>query len=204
MNLFSAPFWLRTVYPKGLIWRIPTSRREVFLTFDDGPVPEVTPLVLSILEKFNVKATFFCVGDNVQKNPRIFKMVQDQGHAIGNHTFHHVKAWKMGFDSYLSEVEQCNQLVNSHLFRPPHGQITRKITRTLRNDYRIIMWSALTGDYDKKLTGDQCLAHAINNTKPGAVIVFHDSIKALERMEYALPLYIEYCLKERYSFRTLE
>jgi peptidoglycan/xylan/chitin deacetylase (PgdA/CDA1 family) len=204
MNLFSAPSWLRAVYPKGLVWSVPTNRREVFLTFDDGPIPEVTPLVLGILEKFNVKATFFCVGDNVQKYPQTFKMLQEHGHTIGNHTYHHVKAWKTGFDSYLSEVEQCNQLVKSHLFRPPHGQITRKITRTLSKDYRIIMWSALTGDYDKKLTGDQCLAHAINNTKPGAVIVFHDSIKALERMEYALPLYIKHCKEQGYSFATFE
>jgi peptidoglycan-N-acetylglucosamine deacetylase len=202
--MYSAPFWLRVLYPKGLVWRVPVKGQEVFLTFDDGPVPEVTPLVLGILKKYNVKATFFCVGENVQKHPDIFRMLRMDGHAIGNHTFHHVKAWKTDYSSYLSEVEQCNQLVESSLFRPPHGQINPKITRQLSKDYKIIMWSALTGDYDKSLTADQCLANAIKNTKPGAIIVFHDSIKACERMEYALPLYIEHCLEQGYSFRTLE
>jgi len=203
MTFYSAPFWLRAIYPKGLTWRVPARRRELFLTFDDGPVPEVTPLVLSILRKYNVLATFFCVGENVQNFPAIFEMVQKEGHAVGNHTFHHVKAWKTDFNTYLSEVEQCRKLVNSKLFRPPHGQITRKLARRISRDYKIIMWSALTGDYNKNLSPDECLANAINNTKPGAVIVFHDSLKARERMEYALPLYIEYCLREGYTFSKL-
>ncbi len=200
MNFYSAPFWIRAIYPQGLIWGVPTKQREVFLTFDDGPVPEVTPLVLSILKKYNVKATFFCVGENVDKHPEVFDLLLKDGHAIGNHTYHHVKAWKTDINSYLSEVEQCNQLVKSNLFRPPHGQITRKISKILRKEYRIIMWSALSGDYDKKLSKDQCLANAVNNTRPGSVIVFHDSMKARERMEYALPLYIEYCMKNGYTF----
>jgi peptidoglycan/xylan/chitin deacetylase (PgdA/CDA1 family) len=203
MNIYSAPIWIRAIYPTNLIWRVPTKEHEVFLTFDDGPVPEVTPLVLSILKRYNVKATFFCVGENVQKHPEVFGLIVKDGHAIGNHTFHHVKAWKTDYNSYLSEVEQCNQLVNSSLFRPPHGQINRKIARQLGKAYRIIMWSALTGDYDKKLSRDRCLKNAIKNTRPGSIVVFHDSLKARERMEYALPLYIEYCLKEGYSFNVL-
>ena len=204
MKLYSAPFWIRAIYPKSLIWRVPTSRREVFLTFDDGPVPEVTPLVLRILKTYNIKATFFCVGENVQKYPEVYDLLIQDGHAIGNHTFHHVKAWKTGYDSYVSEVEECNQLVKSKLFRPPHGQINRKIARQLRKDYRIVMWSALTGDYDKNLSGDQCLANAVKNTRQGSIIVFHDSIKARERMEYALPLYIEFCREKGYTFGRLE
>ena len=204
MNLYSAPFWIRAFYPKGLIWRVLTSQREVFLTFDDGPVPIITPLVLGILEKYNVKATFFCVGENVQKYPEVFRLIAKDGHAVGNHTFHHVKAWKNDFNSYISEVKQCNQLIKSNLFRPPHGQITPKIARQLSKDYQIIMWSALTGDYDTKLSGKQCLANAVNNTGPGSVIVFHDSLKARERLEYALPLYIEYCLEQGYSFSILK
>jgi peptidoglycan-N-acetylglucosamine deacetylase len=204
MNLYSAPFWIRAIYPKGLIWHVPTSNREIFLTFDDGPVPEVTPLVLKILKKYNVKATFFCVGENVQKYPEVFELLHKEGHATGNHTFHHVKAWKTDFSVYLSEVELCNEYVKSKLFRPPHGQINRKLASQLRKDYKIIMWSALTGDYDKKLTGEQCLDNAIRNTRPGSIIVFHDSIKAQDRLEYALPLYIEYCFEEGYSFKILE
>lgn len=204
MHVNSAPFWVRAIYPQGLIWRIRTIKKEVFLTFDDGPVPEVTPRVLEILKKYNTKATFFCVGENVQKYPEAFNQLLREGHAVGNHTFHHVKAWQTDFLDYLSEVEQCNDLMHSKLFRPPHGQITRKLARRLKKEYRIIMWSALTEDYNKKLTGDQCLANAIKNTGPGSIIVFHDSIKARERMEYALPLYIEYCLREGYSFGILQ
>ncbi len=204
MEFYSAHFWIRAIYPKGLTWRIKTSRKEVFLTFDDGPIPEVTPLVISILKKYNVKATFFCVGENVHKYPEVFDLLLKDGHAIGNHTHHHVKAWETDKNSYFSEVEQCNKLVQSALFRPPHGQITWKLARTLRKNYRIIMWSTLTGDYNTKLSGDQCLVNAIKNTAPGAIIVFHDSLKALERMEFALPLYIEHCIKQGYTFRILE
>ena len=204
MKIYSAPFWIRAIYPKSLLWRVKSSCREVFLTFDDGPVPEVTPLVLEILKKYNVKATFFCVGENVQKYPDVFNLVVKDGHAIGNHTFHHVKAWETDYHSYLSEVDQCNQLVKSNLFRPPHGQINRKIARKLKENYKVVMWSALTGDYDKKLSGDQCLNNAVKYTRAGSIIVFHDSIKARERMEYALPLYIEYCLKQGYTFGILE
>ena len=204
MNFYSAPFWIRAIYPKNLTWRIPTSQKEVFLTFDDGPVPEVTPLVLGILKKYNVKATFFCVGENVQKYPEVFDLLLKDGHVIGNHTFHHVKAWKTDFNAYLSEVEKCNILVKSRLFRPPHGQINRKLARNLSADYQLIMWSALTGDYNKELSGERCLKNAVKNTKPGSIIVFHDSVKAMGRMEYALPLYIEYCMKEGYSFSVLK
>jgi peptidoglycan/xylan/chitin deacetylase (PgdA/CDA1 family) len=204
MTVYSAPFWLRAIYPKELIWRVPTGKREVFLTFDDGPIPEVTPLVLSILKKYNIKATFFCVGENVQKYPEVFNQLLNDSHAAGNHTFHHVKAWKTDINPYLSEVEKCNQLVKSRLFRPPHGQINRKLAQELGKHYRIIMWSALTGDYDKSLSREQCLANAVKNTRPGSIIVFHDSLKARERMEYALPLYIEYCLAKGYSFGQFE
>jgi len=203
MTYYSAPFWLRAIYPKGLLWNVPTRKPEIFLTFDDGPVPEATLLVLEILKRYNIKATFFCVGDNVQKYPEIFELLQKEGHTIGNHTFHHVKAWKYEYSKYLTEVEQCQLLVKSKLFRPPHGQITRKLAQHLQKDYRIVMWSTLTGDYNKNLSGKQCLAKAVKHTKPGSIIVFHDSLKALERMEYALPKYIEHCLTKGYSFNTL-
>ncbi len=203
MTFYSPPFWLKAIYPRGLTWSVQTMQREIFLTFDDGPIPVVTPLVLGVLKKYGVKATFFCVGENVQKYPEVFEQVKQDGHAIGNHTFHHVKAWKTDFGAYLSEVEQCNQLVKSKLFRPPHGQINRKLTHEIGKDYKIIMWSVLTADYDKNLSKEQCLTLAVKNTKPGAIIVFHDSIKAWERMEHALPLYIEFCLKEGYSFEVL-
>jgi peptidoglycan/xylan/chitin deacetylase (PgdA/CDA1 family) len=203
MNLYNAPWWLRIIYPKGLVWRIPVIQKELFLTFDDGPVPEVTPLVLEILRKKNVKATFFLVGDNVQKYPEIYDAITKEGHVCGNHTFHHVKAWETGYPEYLSEVEQCQKYINTNLFRPPHGQINRRIACSLRKNHKIIMWSTLTGDYNTKLNGNECLKLAIRNTFPGAIIVFHDSTRARERLEYALPLYIEYCLTNGYIFKTL-
>jgi len=204
MTIYSAPFWLRILYPRHLLWRVPTTRREVFLTFDDGPIPEVTPRVLKILEKYQVKATFFCVGENVQKYPDVFSLLKSGGHAVGNHTFHHLKAWKTSLHDYLSDVEQCDAMVGSRFFRPPHGQINRLIAVKLQRKYKIMMWSALTDDYDKNLDGEQCLVHAKKHTRPGAIIVFHDSLKARQQMEYALPLYIEYCLGEGYSFGILE
>ena len=203
MKLNSSPFLLRVLYPKGLVWRIPVKQPEIFLTFDDGPVQEVTPLVLGILRKYNVKATFFCVGENVKKYPELYEILINEGHATGNHTFHHVNARNTEYTEYLADVEQCSRLVKSNLFRPPHGHINRKIARQLGKEYKIIMWSAITGDYDKNLSGSQCLANATDNTFPGAIIVFHDSIKARERMEFALPLYIEYCLEKGYAFSRL-
>lgn len=204
MNLYSAPIWLRILYPKGIYWQLPAKGKEVFLTFDDGPIPEVTPLVISILDKYSIKATFFCVGENIEKYPEIFELLTQNGHVVGNHTYHHVKGWKTKYSAYINEVEQCQKLVKSRFFRPPYGQITRKIARKLSKQYKIIMWTALTGDYDKELSGDQCLKNAIDNTFPGSVIVFHDSLKARERMEYALPKYIEYCQRNGYSFAIPE
>ena len=120
MKIYSAPFWIRYLYPAGLTWSVKTSLREIFLTFDDGPIPEVTPLVLEILEKYKIRATFFCVGENVQKYPEIFEQITKAGHAVGNHTYHHFKAWKTDHETYLADVEHCSALVKSNLFRPPH------------------------------------------------------------------------------------
>lgn len=203
MNFYNAPRWLRFIYPGGLIWQMDVQQKVVYLTFDDGPIPEVTPLVLEILNKYNVKATFFMVGDNVQKYPHIFESVKQHGHAVGNHTYHHLKAWSTSHSAYLSDVEKCHEIILTNLFRPPHGQINRLIAKKLKTDYKIVMWSTLTGDYNNKLDGRQCLANAVKGTFPGAIIVFHDSIKALPRMEYTLPLYIEYCRQNGYSFSTL-
>jgi peptidoglycan-N-acetylglucosamine deacetylase len=203
MTFYSAPFWLRAFYPKGLVWEIPTRAKEIFLTFDDGPVPEVTPAVLQILDRYGIKATFFSVGDNVQKYPDLYNRLKKNGHATGNHTFHHLKAWKCNTGEYLSDTEKCQRLTGSSLFRPPHGQITRRLARELRKVYKIVMWTALSGDYNPKLSGEQVLENAVQNTRPGAIIVFHDSIKAQERLEYALPRYLEFCLKQGYRFSLI-
>lgn len=190
-------------YPKGLEWEVRSEGRDLYLTFDDGPIPEATYWVLELLQNFNVKATFFCVGENVAKHPEVYQAVVDAGHAIGNHTYHHVKAWKTDSENYMEEVRLCNKQVESKLFRPPHGQMTRKLASQLRTDYRIIMWTALSGDFDRRLSGDDCLRNAVRHTKAGAILVFHDSIKALPRLQSALPRYIEHCLAEGFRFKTL-
>jgi len=203
MYIHNAPFWLRWLFPPGLEWRVRTSKKEVFLTFDDGPIPEITPLVLDILENEGIKATFFCVGENVFKHPDTYQMVLQKGNQTGNHAYHHNKAFETQYTDYLAEVDKCNELIKSHLFRPPHGQITRRLAKVLRKQYRIVLWTVLTGDFDKNLSKEKCLKIAIKHTKPGAVIVFHDSIKASERLLWVLPRYIAYCKKNGYSFGEL-
>ena len=197
------PPFIRALLPSCLTWRIRTDKKIVYLTFDDGPVPEVTPWVIKILEDYDIKATFFCVGENVRKYPDIFKSLLDGGHKVGNHTFNHVKAWNVPLKSYLDDVEQCNRLTNSRLFRPPHGQITRKISRILAENYSIIMWSVLSGDFDLKMKPEACLKYTSTHTREGSIVVFHDSIKAMPGLTYTLPKYIEYCRKRGFEFRTL-
>jgi peptidoglycan-N-acetylglucosamine deacetylase len=198
-----APYFLRASLPSSLVWKIKTNSKELFLTFDDGPVPEVTPWVLDVLDQYQVKATFFCVGDNVKKYPEIFSTLLEKGHRVGNHTFNHQKGWDTPIQEYIDNIGQCNKLVNSNLFRPPHGQITRKQVASISPDYSVIMWSVLSGDFDPALTPEKCLQIAVRNTRKGAIVVFHDSVKALPRLQYALPRYIEYFKKKEYKFRAL-
>jgi peptidoglycan-N-acetylglucosamine deacetylase len=203
MYFKTAPFLLRTLLPSNLEWEIATSKKEIFLTFDDGPIPKVTPWVLEQLDARNVKATFFCVGDNVRKHPDIFSGLIQGGHSVGNHSFNHIQAWHTSYDLYLENVKQCNQLVNSTLFRPPHGQITPRLSRQLGKEYRLIMWSLLSRDFDKKVSPDECLDTLTKLTKPGSIVVFHDSLKAWDRLEYALPRFLDHFLKEGYTFSTV-
>lgn len=203
MYIHNAPFWLRWLYPSQLEWMVSTHKKEVFLTFDDGPIPEITPLVLDILQTEGIRATFFCVGENVVKHPEIFQQLHQRGHQTGNHAYHHNQAFKTPYSEYLAEVDRCNQLVHSNLFRPPHGQITPRLAKELSKQYRIVMWTMLTGDFDKNLSKEQCLQLAIKYTKPGAILVFHDSLKASERLLWVLPRYIEYCKSNGYSFGQL-
>jgi peptidoglycan/xylan/chitin deacetylase (PgdA/CDA1 family) len=203
------PFFLPWLYP-DLIWRIPTDKKELYLTFDDGPVPGPTDFVLETLRKYNCKATFFCIGDNVRKHPEIFNKVISEGHAIGNHTYNHVKGWSTPLNQYIANVELFNQqlpLINGQwsikLFRPPYGRITRNQIKALR-DYKIVMWDVLTSDYNPRLSPEKCLRNSIRATRPGSIIVFHDSVKAARNMSYALPRYVEHFLEQGYEFKALE
>ena len=205
MFLHYSPFWLKAFYSR-YIWHIPTDDKKLFLTFDDGPIPEVTEFVLNTLKNFNAKATFFCIGDNVRKHPDIFQMLLDQGHSVGNHTFNHLKGWKTPDDVYLKNFNQCQELTGTSLFRPPYGRIRKSQVRDIRSAYpdtNIIMWDVLSGDFDLQLRPEKCLKNVLKHTKNGSIVVFHDSLKAAERMQYALPRMLEHFSRLGYRFEPL-
>jgi peptidoglycan/xylan/chitin deacetylase (PgdA/CDA1 family) len=185
------------------LWQVKTDEKKVYLTFDDGPIPELTEEILDILSKYNAKATFFCVGENVARNPEIYAKILEQGHATGNHTHRHLKGWSSSFDEYIGDVEAAAKLIDSSLFRPPYGLISYRQARELSKHYQVVMWSVLTKDYDPSVTREECLAAAIQGTRPGAVIVFHDNIKARENVLYALPRYLENLEKAGYNSEKL-
>lgn len=176
----------------------------MYLTFDDGPIPEVTPEVLRILAEYNAKATFFCIGDNVEKHPDVYKQVLDEGHAVGNHTQNHLSGWKTEDYAYFRNTLQSAQHIDSDLFRPPYGRIKRSQATVLKQRYKIIMWDVLSGDFDPKTTQQQCLDNVINNAREGSIIVFHDSLKAQDKMLFALPRVLAHFGELGYRFDTLD
>jgi peptidoglycan-N-acetylglucosamine deacetylase len=201
------PFFLPWIYPK-LTWRIPTEEKELYLTFDDGPVHGPTEFVLETLRQYSAKATFFCIGDNVRKHPGVFKKIVEDGHAIGNHTFNHLNGWKTANTSYFENIKQCDDLfrqnaVRSKLFRPPYGRITGKQIKFL-GDYTIVMWDVLSVDYLKSLSAEACLQNTLRATRSGSIIVFHDSYKAEKNMTHALPRFLEHFNDKGFSFKVLE
>jgi peptidoglycan/xylan/chitin deacetylase (PgdA/CDA1 family) len=205
MYTVKTPWLLKKLYP-NLLWNVNNNTRCIYLTFDDGPIPIVTPFVLNILKQYNAKATFFCIGDNVRKHPDIFKQVKSEGHAIGNHTFNHLNGWKTDDKTYIDNFLQADKLIGTNLFRPPYGRIKRsqiKLLKEARPGIKIIMWSALSGDFDVNLEPEKCLDNVLKHTKDGDIVLFHDSLKAYERMEYALPRALEVWSKEGYSFGLL-
>lgn len=203
MFIEQPPRIYRMLFPKG-VWRIPSEKEKVvYLTFDDGPIPEITPWVLDILDKYNIKATFFCVGDNVRKHPDIYKMVLDAGHRVGNHTFNHVQGIRKFTKQYLANTELAAKYIESDLFRPPHGHMRLPQFFTLRRKYRIILWDVVTRDYSKLLKPEQVLNNVKQYTRNGSIIVFHDSLKSEMNMKYALPRSIEWLLEQGYTFKLL-
>ena len=225
MYLVKTPFLLKKIYPKSLIWNKSREKKIIFLTFDDGPIPIVTLWVLKTLKNFNAKATFFCIGDNIAKYPEIFSQLKVDGHAIGNHTYNHLKGWATEDGIYISNFIKCQELTQTNLFRPPYGRIKFSQINLLENQHiriktqdkrvndiestvsnpksQIIMWDILSGDFDTKLSPEKCLKNVIKHTKNGSIVVFHDSLKAWERLEYVLPKALEYWSKEGYQFEIL-
>lgn len=197
------PKLYRSLY-KGSHWRFRKNEKVVYLTFDDGPVPEITPWVLDLLDKYKIKAAFFCVGDNVRKYPEIFQMVKDRGHIVGNHTYHHIQGWKVTTPGYLKDVDLADELIKSKFFRPPHGHMRLPQFYFLRSKYKVIMWDVVTRDYSKLKTSDEVFEIVKKYTRPGSIIVFHDSIKAGDRMKESLPRAIEWLLENGYRFCSLE
>jgi Predicted xylanase/chitin deacetylase len=199
LYLAKTPRIVQTLLPH-FTWHIPTSEKKVFLTFDDGPVPEVTPWVLDLLGEYGAKATFFCVGDNVRKHPDIFRRIVKEGHAVGNHTFNHLRGWGTHTFGYLKNVKKCEQVVHSTLFRPPYGILRPSQTRSLKSRYKIVMWDVLSGDFDPRTSPEQCLQNVMEKVQPGSIVLFHDSIKAEPRMRYALSEMLRRLGKEGWRF----
>lgn len=186
-----------------LLWSMHTFEKEVFLTFDDGPTPGVTEQTLDLLKAYNAKATFFCLGKNVEAHPSLFKRLLDEGHTVGNHTYDHPNGRKTEHFTYLRNVAKGKAHIQSSYFRPPYGQITRAQVNALKGKYRIVMWDIITGDFDKKIGEEQCVRNVLNNVKEGSIIVFHDSIKAAPRMLPALARVLESLQEQGYSFSPL-
>lgn len=196
--------YIKRISHKTVFWKIPTDAKELFLTFDDGPMPGTTEFILQQLEQFNAKATFFCVGDNIRKYPELFAQIKSQGHSVGNHTFHHLNGWKHSLRSYLNNVKMCEMLTGTKLFRPPYGKMTPMQRFMLQNHYYILLWSVLPGDFDPKLTNEKCLERVLKHShQPGSIVVFHDNIKSKEKVLYTLPKYLEYFSALGYSFSAI-
>jgi len=202
--IFRTPFILPLLYPT-LIWKIPTVYKEIFLTFDDGPVPGPTEFVLDTLSQKNCKGSFFTIGDNVEKHPDIYQRILKEGHVVGNHTFNHVKGWSHSDEDYISNIKKCDQAFGykSQLFRPPYGRIKKSQISKL-TDYKIVMWDVLTSDYNDKLSPESCLKGSVKATRPGSVVVFHDSVKAEKNMRYALPRFIDHFLNQGFVFKPIQ
>jgi len=185
------------------IWRKTPSEKVIYLTFDDGPVPEVTPKVLDILDEFEWKATFFCVGENVKKHPELYQEILRRGHRTGNHSFNHLKGYNYSADDYVENVKKASEYIESDLFRPPYGRITPKQIKALKNDYQLIMWDLITHDYDRSLSHQQVFKNVENHLRKGSIVVFHDSVKASDNVLTVLPQAIEFWKSKGYEYRLL-
>jgi peptidoglycan-N-acetylglucosamine deacetylase len=202
MYLVKTPRVVQNLFD-GLHWKINTNEPKVYITFDDGPIPELTPWVLDTLDQYNAKATFFCVGENVIKNPILYKEVIKRGHSVGNHTYNHLNSWKTDHYSYIKNVMKCKQVIDSRLFRPPYGKLKPLQSNFLRKRFRVIMWDVLSGDFDQDITPEQCLENVVNNLDIGSIIVFHDNLKAEKNLKYALPKTLEYIYRNGMTCEAL-
>lgn len=203
--LIKTPTIFKAIYNR-CIWHVTEHANSVYITFDDGPHPVITPWVLTQLKKYNAKATFFCLGKNVVEYPEVYQQILDEGHSVGNHTHNHYNGWKVSNAMYFKNIKTANEVIDSNMFRPPYGRITlaqaNGIKRMLPKS-QIIMWDVLSGDFDTELSPTGCLENVISTTKPGSIIVFHDSEKAFGRLEFVLPNFLKYCQQHGWNMKKL-
>jgi len=203
MYLVKSSYFIKKYY-SNFIWKIPTTEKIIYLTFDDGPIPEVTAWTLATLKAFNAKATFFCVGSNAAKHPEIFQQIITEGHAVGNHTHHHVNGWHTDNEAYLRNIKKCEEVVATNLFRPPYGRIKKSQYELIKDDYKVIMWDVLSGDFDSNTSLKKCVSNVINNTTEGSIVVFHDSLKAASNLKHTLPKVLAHFTEQGFRFEKLE
>ena len=202
MYLVKTPAIIKPFF-KGMTWNIPNEENTIFLTFDDGPTPEITPWVLSALKQFDAKATFFCLGAKAEKHPDILKQITDEGHALGIHSYSHLNGRNTPDKDYFEDLEKCAALIDSKLFRPPYGKLTKAQLKTIKQRYAIIMWDVLSGDFDQSINGEKCFLNVRNNATSGSIIVFHDSVKAEQNLRIALPSTLSYFKDKGYRLGVI-
>ncbi len=209
--LYQIPTAIQRLF-RGVVWRLEEDEKSIYLTFDDGCIPEVTPKVLDILSEYGVKATFFCVGDNIRKYPEVFSRIVSEGHSVGNHTFHHLAGWQTPTDKYLADVALADEYIdknlpdgmrNKHLFRPPYGRMRLLQKHTIRQNHRVVLWDVLTHDYNRHYSVEKIMRIIKRYSRKGSIVVFHDSLKSADRMLPALPRVIEYYQSQGYQLKTL-
>ena len=203
MYIIKTPKVIRKLFPNYL-WNKSRKKPYVYFTFDDGPIPKVTPWVLDTLKSYNMHGTFFCVGDNVRKHSKIYNRLIAEGHSIGNHSYSHKSGWGSDVEKYLDDVELCSSFVQSDLYRPPYGRLKPLQAKAIRDQYQIVMWDVLSGDFDQNITTEQCYQNVIQNLKPGSIIVFHDNIKSFVTLKEVLPRVMEYCQSRGLSSKGIK
>ncbi|MBP6385030.1 MAG: polysaccharide deacetylase family protein [Pseudarcicella sp.] len=211
MFLHHTNTFIQKLFPNYFTWKIKTDKKIIYLTFDDGPIPVITEFVIKTLAKYQAKATFFCIGDNIEKHPEIFKQIINAGHGIGNHTYNHPNGWKSNNLSYTKNTKKCNNIIKKYLptedkilFRPPYGRIKPLQAKIINKTNKIIMWNVLSGDFSQNLSPEIVLQKTIKHTQPGSIVLFHDSIKASKNMYFALPLFLEHFSKMGYTFEKID
>ncbi len=194
--------WMKKIYP-AIQWDFPAGQKSLYLTFDDGPTPVITEKVLHLLGNYRAKATFFCLGRNVERHVDIFHRIQEEGHSVGNHTYSHLKGWKADNEEYYRDIRLAGQFIESPLFRPPYGQIRRSQIKYLKQHYRIVMWQVMSHDYEQRISGEKSLKAVLKYSRDGSVIVFHDSLKAWPKLSYILPAVLDHFSEKGFTFKAI-